>query len=195
MAKATGPLYIVRFKRRREGKTNYAKRLGLLKSKIPRLVVRKTNKSVIAQVIEWAENGDRTVTGVTSKALAGFGFNGKCNTPSAYLTGLLCGIKAKSKGVSRIILDVGLHTPSKGSLVFAVLKGAVDAGLQSEFSQEKLPSADRLEGKHLPSAKEFHSAKEKIMAHSPSAHPAEHSKAQEHGKTNSTEHAKKSSSA
>ena len=43
MGKATGPTYTVPFKRRRENLTNYAKRLALLKSMKPRMVVRKSN--------------------------------------------------------------------------------------------------------------------------------------------------------
>src|SRR3989344_7695497 len=109
MSKATGPLYVVHFKRRREGKTDYAKRLALLKSGKPRLVVRKTNRFVIVQVISWTEKGDQTVACATSKALGNFGFQGKSNSPSAYLTGLLCGVKAKAKGVGEIVLDVGLQ--------------------------------------------------------------------------------------
>ena len=136
MSKATGPLYVVHFKRRREGKTDYAKRLALLKSGKPRLVVRKTNRFVIVQVISWTEKGDQTVACATSKALGNFGFQGKSNSPSAYLTGLLCGVKAKAKGVGEIVLDVGLQTPSKGSIVFAALKGAVDAGLQANFDEK-----------------------------------------------------------
>ena len=165
MAKATGPLYVVHFKRRREGKTNYNKRLGLLKSGIPRLVVRKTNRYLLVQVVSWNEKGDETVASVSSKALGQFGFQGKCNTPSAYLTGLLCGARAKAKGINEIILDAGLQTPSKGSVIFAALKGAVDAGLKSGFSEEILPSADRLQGKHLQKqAGDFEAVKQKIIA-------------------------------
>ena len=35
--------YEVKFKRRNEGKTNYKKRLAMLKSGRPRAVIRKTN--------------------------------------------------------------------------------------------------------------------------------------------------------
>ena len=165
MAKATGPLYVVHFKRRREGKTNYSRRLGLLKSGTPRLVVRKTNRYLLVQVVSWKEAGDETIASVSSKALSEFGFNGKCNTPSAYLAGLLVGIKAKAKGVSEIVLDAGLQTPSKGSVIFAALKGAVDAGLKSNFSEEILPSADRLQGKHLPKpSADFEGVKQKILS-------------------------------
>ena len=38
-------------KRRKQGKTNYTKRLILLKGRSPRLVVRKTNKYLIIQIL------------------------------------------------------------------------------------------------------------------------------------------------
>ena len=44
--------YTVPFRRKREGKTNYKKRLGLLKSKSLRLVVRKSNKHILVQLVD-----------------------------------------------------------------------------------------------------------------------------------------------
>ena len=41
---AKGKRYSVKFRRRREGKTNYKKRLAFVKSDLPRLVVRRSNK-------------------------------------------------------------------------------------------------------------------------------------------------------
>ena len=163
MSKATGPLYAVHFKRRRLGKTDYAKRLALLKSGQPRLVVRKTNRGLICHVVEYSEQGDRTTALTTSRELFKHGWTPKRNTPTAYLTGLLAGVKAREKGVKEIVLDVGLHPATKGSIVFACLKGALDAGLQSDYGEEKMPSEDRIAGKHL-NAEGFEQAKEKIIA-------------------------------
>ena len=42
-------------------RTNYRKRLELLKSGIPRVVVRKTDKSVIAHIVQYSEEGDKTI--------------------------------------------------------------------------------------------------------------------------------------
>jgi large subunit ribosomal protein L18 len=165
MSKAHGPLYRVALRRRREGITDYTKRLALLRSAKTRLVVRKTNKYIVAQLVNYAPTGDKTVVGVSSKDLKEFGFDGKCNTPSAYLTGALLAKKGAAKGVKEAIADFGRHAASKGSLLYAVLQGAFDAGLKIPFSQEKMPSADRLEGKHLKgeSAKKFAEAKKKIV--------------------------------
>lgn len=52
---------VVNFRRKREGRTDYKKRLKMLVSSIPRLVVRRTNKSIIVQVVEYSENGDKVI--------------------------------------------------------------------------------------------------------------------------------------
>lgn len=148
---ARGPRYRVPFRRRREGKTNYHKRLKLLKSKKPRLVVRKTLNHHIAQIIVYDPKGDRTIVSAhTRELIRDFGWKGHCgNTPSAYLLGLLIGYKAKQAGIEEAILDIGLHPPTRGSSVFAVLKGAVDAGLNVPHSEEIFPEDYRIRGEHV----------------------------------------------
>ncbi|HII39137.1 TPA: 50S ribosomal protein L18 [Candidatus Micrarchaeota archaeon] len=166
MTKAKGPLHAVHFRRRREGKTDYAKRLALLKSRKARLVVRKTNARVIVQFVEYDARGDRTVASADSKELAGHGFVGKCNAPSAYLVAALAAKKAAAKGLKEFVLDTGRHDITKGGIVFAALKGALDAGLQAPHSPECFPLQDRIEGKHLAAGVQvaFASAKQKILA-------------------------------
>ncbi|MCS7386274.1 MAG: 50S ribosomal protein L18 [archaeon GB-1867-005] len=147
---ARGPRYKVPFRRRREGKTNYRKRLKLILSGKPRLVARKTNNYIIAQVIEARVEGDAVLAAAHSKELRNFGWLAACdNTPAAYLTGLLAGYKALKAGVEEAVLDIGLHRPIKGARIFAVLKGAVDAGLQVPHTEEILPSEDRIRGEHI----------------------------------------------
>ena len=46
-------------------------------------------------------------------------------------------------------MDIGLHTPVKGSNVFAVLKGALDAGLKLPYSKACFPAEDKLNGKTI----------------------------------------------
>ena len=148
---ARGPRYRVPFRRRREGKTNYHKRLKLLKSKKPRLVVRKSLNHHIAQIIVYDPKGDRTIVSAhTRELIRDFSWKGHTgNTPSAYLLGLLIGYKAKKAGVEEAILDIGLHPPTRGSSVFAVLKGAVDAGLNVPHSEEIFPEDYRIRGEHV----------------------------------------------
>ncbi|RUM34087.1 MAG: 50S ribosomal protein L18 [Archaeoglobus sp.] len=146
---ARGPRYRVKYRRRREGKTNYRKRLKLLLSKKPRLVVRITNRRVIAQIVEYSPNGDRVLVAVDSSKLREFGWKGdENNTPAAYLTGLLLAKMAKNV-VDSAVLDIGLHSPTSGSKVFAVLKGAVDGGLDVPHSEEVFPDESRIRGEHI----------------------------------------------
>lgn len=140
-------VFTAEYRRKREGKTDYKKRLVFLKSGVPRLVVRKTAKNMIAQIIEYSENGDRVVVSVHTRELAKYGWPGNTsNIASAYLVGLLIGVKAKGK---EAILDIGLQPPIKGTRIFAVLKGAIDGGLQIPYSEEVLPTEERISGAHI----------------------------------------------
>lgn len=164
MSKAKGPLYRVHFRRRREGITDFAKRIALLKSGKPRLVVRKTNKFVTVQVVQLDEKGDKTVASATSKQLSKYSFAGKANTPSAFLTGLLVARTAVKKGVSECVADFGRHDATKGSLLYAAVKGALEGGLKIPVGEGVFPKAERLEGKHVKDAAGFKEAVQKIMA-------------------------------
>jgi len=136
-------------RRRREGLTDYRQRLKLVKSGLPRLVVRKTNRYIIVQVIKPKLGGDETILTVTSKKLREYGWKASLkNTPAAYLTGLLAGLMVKDK-VEKAILDIGLQRPSKGARVFAAALGFRDAGVEIPLGEEKLPSEDRIKGKHI----------------------------------------------
>ncbi|NHV11776.1 MAG: 50S ribosomal protein L18 [Candidatus Verstraetearchaeota archaeon] len=147
---ARGARYKVPFRRRREGLTDYRARLKMIISRKPRLVVRKTNMYVIAQIAEAKINGDEIMISAHSKELRKYGWKYSCkNTPACYLLGLLVGYRAVKKGVKEAILDIGLHRPTKGAKVFAVAKGALDAGLNIPISEEKIPSEERIKGEHI----------------------------------------------
>jgi len=150
---ARGPRYKVKFRRRREGKTNYYKRYKMLLSKKPRLVVRKTNNHIIVQVVIAKPEGDHTVAAAHSKELVKkFGWKASThNTSAAYLTGLLAGLRALEKGIKKAILDIGLHRAVKSTRVFAALKGALDSGLQIPHDPEILPEDYRIRGEHIAS--------------------------------------------
>jgi len=146
-------------RRRREGLTDYRKRLKLVKSGLPRLVIRKTNRYIIVQVIKSKMGGDETLITVTSKKLAEYGWRASFkNTPAAYLTGLLAGMLAKKKGVEKAIVDIGLHRAVKGSKVFAAVKGFIDAGLEVPAGEEIFPDEDRIKG--IPIKEYYKSLKE-----------------------------------
>lgn len=136
-------------RRRREGLTDYRQRLRLVKSSLPRLVVRRTNRYLIVQVIKPRRGGDETILTITSKKLRDFGWRaGLKNTPAAYLTGLLAGLLVKDK-IEKAVLDIGLQRPSKGARVFAAAMGFRDAGVEIPLGEEKLPDEDRIKGGHI----------------------------------------------
>ncbi len=142
--------YTVRYRRRMEGKTNYKKRLKLLLSKKPRLVIRHSLNNVIAQIIKFMPEGDVVLASAHSNELKklGWSFNGK-NISAAYLVGLLVGKKAIKEGIKEVILDIGLKQAVKGSRIFACLKGAIDSGLNINHDAKVLPKEDRIKGKHV----------------------------------------------
>jgi large subunit ribosomal protein L18 len=147
---AKGARYRVPFRRRREGKTDYKARRALLLSGKPRLVVRGTLRNMIAQIIVAKPQGDEVLVSACARELKTYGWKApRGNVPASYLTGLLCGLKTKAKGVKEAVSDIGLHSPSKGARVFATLKGIVDSGVNVPHSDEKLPDDKRIKGVHI----------------------------------------------
>lgn len=148
---AKGPNYRVKYRRRREGKTDYQARRTLAISRRPRLVVRPRLRNISVQIIRSEPEGDYVEVSTSTHELVGkFGWKGGGeNTPVSYLLGLIAGYKALSKGVETSTLDIGLRRPTKGARVFAVVRGAVDAGLGVPHSEEVLPSDERIEGRHI----------------------------------------------
>jgi large subunit ribosomal protein L18 len=141
---------IVKYRRKREGRTDYKKRLKMLVSGIPRLVIRRTNKNIIVQVVDYAENGDKVIVTANSSDLKKHGWKySTSNLPAAYLTGMMAAKKAKTKGVEKAIVDLGLQHPKAKSKLFAAVKGAIDNGLDIPASEEVFPDADRISGKHI----------------------------------------------
>jgi len=161
-----------KFKRRRQGKTDYYARKRLTvqdknKYNTPkyRLIVRFTNKDVIAQIAYSRIEGDVIVTAAYAHELPQYGIKaGLTNYAAAYATGLLLArrhlkkIKLDSiyKGAEEIdgadynvekdgdnpnpfmaVLDIGLARTSTGSKIFAVMKGACDGGISVPHSETR----------------------------------------------------------
>ena len=145
-----GSSYRVPLRRRREGKTDYKARKALVLSGKPRLVARCSLKNVTAQIVAAKPYGDEVLASAHSRELKKkYGWKAPTgNIPVAYLTGLLCGLKAKTKGVEEAILDIGLIAPTKGAKVFAVLSGVLDAGVDVPHTEEKIVE-ERTEGAHI----------------------------------------------
>ncbi|UZJ53495.1 hypothetical protein CBS101457_002815 [Exobasidium rhododendri] len=94
--------YQVKYRRRREGKTDYQARKSLTsqakdKYNAPkyRLVVRFSNKFVTVQIVSAKIQGDLVLTHASSRELPRYGIkHGLSNWSAAYATGLLCARRA-----------------------------------------------------------------------------------------------------
>jgi len=147
---ATHRMHVTPYKRRLKGRTNYKKRLGLLKSRMIRVVIRKSTKSTRVQFVKYAPSGDMVVCSADSHELKAKGWKYSTgNLPSAYLTGLLAGRKAADAKIKKAVLDIGLHPSVKGARIYSALKGLLDAGIDVPHSEEILPSDERITGKHI----------------------------------------------
>jgi large subunit ribosomal protein L5e len=175
----------VKFKRRREGKTDYYARKRLItqdktKYNSPkyRLVVRITNRDVIAQIVFATLNADHVFCSAYAHELPRFGLKVKGNKDyaAAYATGLLVARRVLKKlglesayvgkekadgehfiveeGAERrpfyVLLDVGLHCTSTGSRVFGVMKGAADGGLEVPHNTKRFPGYNPKDKKFDP---------------------------------------------
>jgi large subunit ribosomal protein L18 len=168
MFMAKGKSRIVPHRRRREGKTDYRKRLAMVKSGKLRFVVRRSNSGMLCQIVQYESKGDKTLVHADAFEIKKMGWTGPTgNIPAAYLTGMLCARRAVEKKITEAIFDMGLYRNTKGSRMFAALKGAVDGGLDIPHSEEVLPGEDRLKGAHIANgeklAKEFDDVKKKLM--------------------------------
>jgi large subunit ribosomal protein L5e len=105
----------VKYRRRREGKTDYRARKRMVamdKNKYQahryRFVVRFTNTKVITQVIYSEISGDRVLTSATSDELKRYGLEvGLSNYAAGYCTGLLC--------ARRLLKQLGLDEMYEGN--------------------------------------------------------------------------------
>ncbi|MAG47807.1 50S ribosomal protein L18 [archaeon] len=142
--------FTVLYRRKRNNKTDYKKRLRLLVSRKPRLVVRKGLRNITAQIIEYSPTGDRIIVSSNTREIKNLGWKGGLsNIPSAYLLGLKIAEKAKEKKIEFAILDKGIHQSIKGSAIYALVKGAVDNGLNVPHSKDIFPSEERISGEHI----------------------------------------------
>ena len=97
--------YQTKFKRRRQGKTDYYARKRLIaqaknKYNAPkyRLVVRFTNRDIITQIVTSELNGDKVFASAYSHELKRYGIkNGLTNWAAAYATGLLLARRTLTK--------------------------------------------------------------------------------------------------
>ncbi|MHA1719340.1 MAG: 50S ribosomal protein L18 [Promethearchaeota archaeon] len=148
---AKGPKYRISFRRRREGKTNYHRRLKLIISRRKRLVIRCSNKHTVVQVVDALVKGDKILAQSHSSQLEKY-FSWVHNTgnmPSAYLTGYLCGLRAKKAKIDDIILDIGIIVHNER--IKSAFRGFLDAGNEVPHDDKWFPESlnERYNGSHI----------------------------------------------
>ena len=147
---ATGPRYKVAFRRRRELRTDYYARKKLLTARETRAVVRRSNKNISIQFVDFAMEGDKIIASATTRELKVMGWEYSCSSiPAAYLVGYLAGKKAMKEGIEYAVLDIGMQHVQHGGVLFATVAGMIEAGLEVPCSEDVLPEEDRLKGKHI----------------------------------------------
>ncbi len=152
------------YRRRKEMKTNYAKRLSLLKSKTNRLVLRLSNTYCNLEYVLHNPKGDLIKFSISSKSIKKFGWNkGFKSLPACYLTGYLFGKEInKLKLEQNLILDLGLQHAFPKGRIFATVKGAIDADIKLSVDEKMIPSEDRISGKHINAEELFKKVKTAI---------------------------------
>ncbi len=153
-------------RRRREFKTDYLKRLKLLKSEKPRLVFRKTNKYLEAQYVLSEDAQDKVLFGITSKELLKYGMPKEASLksiPSSYLFGILFGKFIKKKKLKKPILDFGMLRILHKSKIYGFLKGLLDSGIEIKCEEKFFPETERISGKDLKIKIPFEKIKKEVF--------------------------------
>lgn len=145
--------YVQIFRRRREGKTDYRKRRGLIIGRQPFLSIRVSGKYIYGQILKATANGDITLCAASSRDLEEkFGWKGSPKSiPGAYLTGLYLGKLASQAKVENVVVYAGVGRFIHGSRIASLIAGVKESGLQIEIDEESLPDEERLRGNHIAS--------------------------------------------
>ncbi|MGY4884225.1 MAG: 50S ribosomal protein L18 [Nanobdellota archaeon] len=154
-------------RRRKENRTDYLKRLKLLKGEKPRIVFRKTNKFIISEYVKSKEAQDSIVFGFDSRKLNEYGWPKNAqgslkSTTAAYLSGYLVGKNIIKQKLETPILDVGMNRTIHKNKIYAFLKGLIDSGIKIECKKEFFPEESRIKGEHLKNKIPFTEIKSKI---------------------------------
>jgi large subunit ribosomal protein L18 len=141
-------------RRRRENKTDYLKRLKLLKGEVPRVVFRKTNRYLIAQYLISDEAQDKVIIGMDSRELNKYGWPKEAqgslkSITAAYLTGYLMGKRIINEKLKNPILDSGMIRVIHKNRIYAFIKGMIDSGIKINCKKELFPEDIRIKGEHL----------------------------------------------
>ena len=154
-------------RRRREGKTDYAKRIKTLKGESPRIVFRKSNKYLTAQYTLSKEAKDTIEFGVSSKMLLKYGWPEEAqgslkSVTASYLLGIMMGKKIAIKKILPVI-DFGMMRTVHKSRAYAFVKGLIDSGIKVPHKEGIFPEENRIKGEHLQNKVPFEKIKSKII--------------------------------
>lgn len=158
----------LRFKRRRNGETDYRRRMKMLRGGFARAVVRVTNTQTICQLVNYEPTGDTVKISIDGRTLVekyGWPIDAsRKSIPASYISGYAMAKAAIAGGHKEAVLDIGLAASTPGNRVFAALKGMVDAGLEIPYGESVLPDDDRINGSHIDDsiAKAVEAAKKSI---------------------------------
>lgn len=154
-------------RRRKENKTDYLKRLKLLKGEKPRVVFRKTNRFIISEYVSSKEAQDKVIFGFDSRKLNEYGWKKEAqgslkSITATYLTGYLTGKMIIKQKLETPILDAGMNRAIHKNKIYAFLKGLIDSGIKIECKKEFFPEDSRIKGQHLKNKIPFDEIKLKI---------------------------------
>ncbi|KAJ1344798.1 hypothetical protein BSLG_000313 [Batrachochytrium salamandrivorans] len=144
--------YQTKYRRRREGKTDYYARKRLVtqaknKYNSPkyRMVVRITGKNIICQIVYSKIQGDVVMCAAYAHELPSMGSSTGCVEPD----GEYYEVEPVEDGPRpfRAFLDTGLRRSTTGSRIFGALKGAVDGGLSIPYSEDRFPAFSKSDKK------------------------------------------------
>ncbi len=143
----------LRYKRRRNGETDYRRRMRMLRGGSVRAVVRVSNTQTICQLVDYQSGGDEILVSIDGRTLVDkFKWPmdaSRKSVPASYLTGFAMGKAALAAGHDEAVLDIGLAASSSGNRAFSALKGMVDAGLEIPHGEDVLPDDNRVSGAHI----------------------------------------------
>jgi large subunit ribosomal protein L18 len=139
------------FRRRREGKTDYRKRRGIILGNMPFVSIHISGRYIYSQILKPTVTGDITIASASSRDLSKkFGWKGSAkNLPGAYLTGYYLGHLAAEQNLKKAVVYSGVGRFVHGSRMASLISGAKDAGLDISVDEESLPDEERITGKHI----------------------------------------------
>jgi large subunit ribosomal protein L18 len=154
-------------RRRKENKTDYNKRLKLLKGEKPRIVFRKTNKFIISEYIASKEAQDKVIVGFDSRKLNEYGWPKDAqgslkSTTASYFTGYLIGKTVIKQKLETPVIDTGMNRVLHKNKIYAFLKGVIDSGIKINCEKKFFPDESRIKGQHMKKKIPFDEIKSKI---------------------------------